>query len=1347
MKKLLTICLALFIITRVTGQSTTEYSFRLKANDVGMFNAGNALIDSTIYYDWDLAYSLDDAAEAMGMSAGSSVFDWQLSLEFLDLDLGPIGINIECCGLVGWDVNAGFNVGSSLYMLHQLDQGTMSVEYPLALEVEIPDFHRGDIITIRLDSSFTEAPAITVQDPGIQKDIITTFEVGAFADAQVFLGPFGNYPSNGPHTFFQFDREYRSTLMHVSGDTLSGDLGLVQNPSLPALSSIAGVSLPSPLDQIPLVGTCLDASNFTAENNYYYDIDIDEDGTDETYSSNLCWDRHPCLQQAGPLDPMDYWFALCKLRVPFITEMVGDIAGDVVADNLPFFSSEPWFSTAPEVDIDWPLGLNLVMRYPDETMQQIPSASQPGTLLARTLNPEPYFDVSLNFLDLAEDVLTFAGCPPWPFPPLNPYVCPVQTAIDFRKTEDNAYLSQFNLIDDDGRVSLWNFMNSPTSTLTFANQTTSFATSESDAFDLYAEYNIIDLETHFTITNELEALYTPEIKVNLQFSEPVSYRLNSSDPWTEGTTVEMPLEGQFEVATTCEQDSLHVTPEPFIVSNPNMQNKGLDTYDTYLDVTAANINFGLTGFQLIPAFQVEFICADDAGDFFVNLGGCIAYAVEWIVNGLCCVGNCAAAVFTFGLAGQCGGDCGCWEPGSTCETCTYGFPGVAIPGFDLAESLCQGTPAYPETGMCGFFWRIPFSQDIDTYSDETWTVTQTAIHNADADTEWIAEPATQYPPDFVMTNLYGERYSEGELASTGFLQVESSGGRAPYTLEVVDYKDQLNPYDRAFELNDIKRVRTNSSIFKEYKLHDVNGCYADMGMDSTLRVIIPTPIPEFVGFCSDEDNDGCNDCANGSFDVNNDGVDTDGDGLCDKGDPDDDNDGVVDGEDLAPLNPYICIDSDQDTCDDCVSGTFDPANDGTDTDGDGLCDAGEIDQDNDGAPNMLDSDDFDPTICSDIDADGCDDCSSGSYDPANDGTDTDGDGLCDTGDNDSDNDGRPASVDTNDLNPYICGDTDFDGCDDCSSGTFDPANDGTDTDGDGLCDSGDNDKDGDGRANASDSQPMIAYQCADTDGDGCDDCISGTFNPANDGPDFDGDGLCDSGDNDIDGDGSLNAVDQDDYNKFVCVDSDGDTCNDCNSGTFNPAADGTDLDGDGQCDSNDFDTDGDGIPDTLDSAPNNASDCGDTDLDQCADCSTSSTPQVVTKSFYSPVTGTSYSFAMILGDGTDNDNDGMCNSSDAFPNDPTEFRDEDGDGVGLFSDCDDTNGALGAMFSIYQDTDGDGYGTLSSEQQSCTIPSGWVTSYGDCAPSNPNVHPGATEVCGNGVDDDCDGAIDEGCPE
>jgi hypothetical protein len=34
----------------------------------------------------------------------------------------------------------------------------------------------------------------------------------------------------------------------------------------------------------------------------------------------------------------------------------------------------------------------------------------------------------------------------------------------------------------------------------------------------------------------------------------------------------------------------------------------------------------------------------------------------------------------------------------------------------------------------------------------------------------------------------------------------------------------------------------------------------------------------------------------------------------------------------------------------------------------------------------------------------------------------------------------------------------------------------------------------------------------------------------------------------------------------------------------------------------------------------------------------------------------------------------------------------------------------------------------------------------DCDDSKPAVHPGASEVCDNGIDDDCDGAVDENCP-
>jgi len=65
--------------------------------------------------------------------------------------------------------------------------------------------------------------------------------------------------------------------------------------------------------------------------------------------------------------------------------------------------------------------------------------------------------------------------------------------------------------------------------------------------------------------------------------------------------------------------------------------------------------------------------------------------------------------------------------------------------------------------------------------------------------------------------------------------------------------------------------------------------------------------------------------------------------------------------------------------------------------------------------------------------------------------------------------------------------------------------------------------------------------------------------------------------------------------------------------------------------------------------------------------------------------------------------------------------------------------------NFYPDNDGDGFGDATAAAVStCTAPTNHVTNNRDCDDTNSAVRPGA-EVCGDGIDNNCNGLIDEGC--
>ncbi|MBK7443223.1 MAG: putative metal-binding motif-containing protein [Bacteroidetes bacterium] len=65
------------------------------------------------------------------------------------------------------------------------------------------------------------------------------------------------------------------------------------------------------------------------------------------------------------------------------------------------------------------------------------------------------------------------------------------------------------------------------------------------------------------------------------------------------------------------------------------------------------------------------------------------------------------------------------------------------------------------------------------------------------------------------------------------------------------------------------------------------------------------------------------------------------------------------------------------------------------------------------------------------------------------------------------------------------------------------------------------------------------------------------------------------------------------------------------------------------------------------------------------------------------------------------------------------------------------------LITFYADNDGDSYGDPADFELLCEGIAGYVEDNTDCNDANNLINPVALEIC-NGIDDNCDGTIDEG---
>ena len=152
----------------------------------------------------------------------------------------------------------------------------------------------------------------------------------------------------------------------------------------------------------------------------------------------------------------------------------------------------------------------------------------------------------------------------------------------------------------------------------------------------------------------------------------------------------------------------------------------------------------------------------------------------------------------------------------------------------------------------------------------------------------------------------------------------------------------------------------------------------------------------------------------------------------------------------------------------------------------------------------------------------------------------------------------------------------------------------------------------------------------------------------------------------------------------------------------------------------------------------------------------------------------------------DDDCDGLVDDDDTVTDPTSWYVDDDGDGHGGSTtvdaceqpsgtsadetDCDDTNADVNPDAdeicneldddcdgliddddtvtdgdTFYTDADGDGYGDPDASVTACDTPTDAVSDDTDCDDTTADVNPGETEICGDGLDNDCDASTDAAC--